>query len=198
MLSQTSKLRLLEASQMWMPEVPTVRVAKNCDRLPGPGLTASRPSKLWSFSLANRSQGIKKPQPTSFHKPRAVFDGSGPAGAEGKQHRSKTRDGTVPCARLYQQWVHRPLMHRAPRRWSSPVVSCCLTQAVVGRGSSCSAAVCHLKDMPVLGRIVPRRPRKAANLVLKVASRPCARPSKRSYACLRQGGPSSLRTLPAP
>ena len=57
LLSQTSKLRLLEASQMWMPEVPTVRVAKNCDRLPGPGLTASRPSKLRSLSLASRSEG---------------------------------------------------------------------------------------------------------------------------------------------
>ena len=86
-------------------------------------------------------------------------------------------------------------MQRAPRRWSAPLVSCCLTQVVVRRGSSCSAAVCHLKVVPVLGRM-PRRPRKAPSLVLKVASRPCARPSKRSYAFLRQDGPSSLRTLP--
>ncbi|CAE7421168.1 unnamed protein product [Symbiodinium sp. CCMP2592] len=87
-------------------------------------------------------------------------------------------------------------MHRAPRRWSSPLVSCCLTQVAVGRGSSWSAAVCHLKVMPLLGRIVPRKPRKAPSLVLKVPSRPCTRPSKRSCAFLRQDGPSLLRTLP--
>ena len=47
---------------------------------------------------------------------------------------------------------------------SWPRVSCCLNQVAFGGGSGCSAAVCHLKVMPVLGRILPRRPRKARSI----------------------------------